>query len=144
MNEKSFESDLLLLRLRGFRGEQLLQGRMSVAIGRRRGTWCAGRAGVASRRIRGVRAGGGTAGTDALVHLATSVMILRVSPQTPRVTVRLAASFCLAFVWLLVSMRQHVPVSATETTEFLYQIKHAPKEEATFGYASLSWTERYM
>lgn len=68
------------------------------------------RAGIASRCVRRVRPGRGTAGTDALVDLAAGVMVFRVPPQAPRVAVRLAASLGLALVRLLVTMRQHVPV----------------------------------
>jgi len=77
---------------------------------------CTGRArcaGVASGGVRRVRPGRGTARTDALVDFAAGMMVLRVPPQAPRVAVRLAASFGLALVRLLVSMRQHVAVPAT-------------------------------
>lgn len=74
--------------------------------------WCAG---IASRGIRRVRPGRGTARTDALVDFATGMMVLRVSPQAPRVAVRLAASFGLALVRLFVSMCQHVSVPAIPT-----------------------------
>lgn len=96
---------LLLLRLCRFCGEQLLQGRMSVSIRCRRCTWCAGRTGIAPWSVWCMRARSWTARTHAFIHLATGMMILRMPPQTPRVAIRLATSFRLAFVWLLVSMR---------------------------------------
>jgi len=60
-----------------------------------------------------VRPGRGTARTDALVDFAAGMVVLRVPPQAPRVAVRLAASFGLALVRLLVSMCQHVAVPAS-------------------------------
>lgn len=69
---------------------------------------------IASGGVRRMRPGRGTAGTDALVDFTAGMMVLRVSPQAPRVTVRLAASFGLALIRLLVPMRQHMSVPATE------------------------------
>lgn len=84
-----------------------------MTIRRGGSTGRARRAGVASRGVRRVRPGRGTAGTDALVDLAAGMMVLRVPPQAPRVAVRLTATFGLALVRLLISMRQHMPVPAT-------------------------------
>lgn len=81
-----------------------------MAIRCRRCTWRAGRAGIAPWCVRCMRTGGWTARTNAFVHFATGMMILRMPPQTPRVAIRFAASFRLAFVRLFVSMRQHVSV----------------------------------
>lgn len=86
---------------------------MSIRRGR-----CTGRArcaGITSGSVRRVRPGCRTAGTDALINFAASMMILRMSPQAPRVAVRLAASFGFALVRLLISMCQHVPVPAIKT-----------------------------
>lgn len=78
-------------------------------------------AGVASGCVRRVRPGRGTARTDALVDFAAGMVVLRVPPQAPRVAVRLAASFGLALVRLLVSMRQHVSVPA-KISKFVQRI----------------------
>jgi len=102
----------LLLRLRGFSGEKLLQGRVSVTVRRGGCTRCARCAGIASRGVRRVRPGRRTARTDAFVDFAAGMVILRVPPQTPRVTVRLAAPFGFALVRLFISMCQHVSVPA--------------------------------
>lgn len=76
-----------------------------MAVGCRRRSWCTWRAGITSRCIWCVRTGGWTARTNAFVHLATGMMILRVPPQTPRVTIRFATSLRFALVRLLVPMR---------------------------------------
>lgn len=83
-----------------------------MTIRRGGSTRCARCAGVASGCVRRMRPSRGTAGTDALVDLAAGMMIFRVSPQAPRVAIRLAATFGLALIRLLVPMRQHVPVPA--------------------------------
>lgn len=88
---------------------------MSVSIRRGRCTGRARCAGITSGGVRRMRPGRGTAGTDALINFAASMMILRMSSQAPRVAIRLAASFGFALVWLLISMRQHVPVPAIKT-----------------------------
>lgn len=103
---------LLLLRLRGFGGEKLLQGRVPVTICRGGCTRCARCAGIASRSVRRVRPSRGTARTDAFVDLAAGMVILRMPPQAPRVAIRLAAPLGLALVRLLISMCQHVSVPA--------------------------------
>lgn len=103
---------LLLLRLRGFGGEKLLQGRMPVTIRRGGCTRCAWCAGIASGGVRRVRPSRWTARANAFVDFAACMMILRVPPQAPRVTVRLATSFGLALVRLLISMCQHVSIPA--------------------------------
>lgn len=101
---------LLLLRLRGFGGEKLLQGRVPVTICRGGCTRCARCAGIASGGVRRVRPGRGAARTDAFVDFTAGMVILRVPPQAPRVAVRLAAPLGLALVRLLISMCQHVSV----------------------------------
>lgn len=103
---------LLLLRLRGFGGEKLLQGRVPVAIRRGGCTRCARCAGIASGGVRRMRPGRGATRTDAFIDFAAGMMILRVPPQAPRVAVRFAAPFGLALVRLLISMCQHVSVPA--------------------------------
>lgn len=88
---------------------------MSVSIRRGRCAGCARCAGITSGGVRRVRPGCGTAGTNALINFAASMMVLRMSSQAPRVAVRLAASFGFALVRLLISMRQHVSVPAIKT-----------------------------
>lgn len=104
---------LLLLRLRGFGGEKLLQSCMPVTICRGGCTRCARCAGIASGGVRRMRPGRGAARTDAFVNFAASMMILRVPPQASCVAVRLAASLGLALVRLFISMCQHVSVPET-------------------------------
>lgn len=65
---------------------------------------------ITSGCVRRVRPGRRTAGADALVNFATGVMIFRVPSQASRVTIRLAASFGLALVWLFIPMCQHVSI----------------------------------
>jgi len=57
-----------------------------------------------------MRSGRRAARTDDVIDFTAGMMILRVSPQAPRVAIRLAASFGFALVRLFISMCQHVSI----------------------------------
>lgn len=93
-----------LRRCTGGRAGRRRRGRIRLRLlGRRRGVLNAAR-----RQRRGHLSAAGRSS----VAVTSRVMVFRVPPQRPRVAVRLTATFGLALVRFLVTMSQHVAISA--------------------------------